>query len=95
MFYASLTEIKSNQISPCDDCVFMHALLAKYNLSIWRRCLHVQTFIPSAIGIGWSFDEENDFYCFDAQFHCPECCPSVFVLKICEFLQTRSMQLDQ
>uniref|UniRef100_A0A0L8FLP3 Uncharacterized protein n=1 Tax=Octopus bimaculoides TaxID=37653 RepID=A0A0L8FLP3_OCTBM len=51
---------ESNQLPPCKDCLFMHALQANYQAAIWRRCLQAQLYVPSPIDCGWTLDKESD-----------------------------------
>uniref|UniRef100_A0A0L8H5W8 Uncharacterized protein n=1 Tax=Octopus bimaculoides TaxID=37653 RepID=A0A0L8H5W8_OCTBM len=49
LFCARRGEIESSQLSPSEDCLFMHDLRANYQAVIWRRCLQSEPFLPNPI----------------------------------------------
>ena len=51
--------MKSSQLPPCEDCLFMHVLPANYQAAIWRRCLQSRPFVPSPKGYMWTKDDDG------------------------------------
>ena len=60
LFCAKRGEIKSSQLPPCKDCLFMHDLRANYQAAISRRCLQAQPVSPSPLDCGWTSDKESN-----------------------------------
>ena len=56
LFRAKKGEVESGQLSPCEDCLFMHSLRANSQAGVWRRTLEECPSIPNPSGHGYYKD---------------------------------------
>ena len=59
--YASFMkeDVDAGQLPPCQDILMLHAMRAKHQACIWKRCLEQETDIPSPERHGWIIEDER------------------------------------
>lgn len=53
LFRAKKGAVESGRFPPCEDCLFMHSLRAKYQAGVWRRALKECCSIPNPCKWPW------------------------------------------
>ena len=59
LFCARRGELKSTQLPPCEDCLFMHTMRANYQVGIWRCSLQQHPLVPSPDKRGWVRNDDD------------------------------------
>lgn len=53
--------VESEQLPPCQDCLYLHAARANYQAAIWHRALQADPQVPSPLECkGWSLDDNGE-----------------------------------
>jgi len=59
LFSTQYGELESNQLPPCEDCLFMHAMRANYQAGIWRCSLQQHPQVPSPLEHSWARNDDG------------------------------------
>ena len=61
LFRVKDRHVESEQLPPCQDCLYLHAATANYQAAIWHRALQADQKVPSPLDCkGWSLGDDGE-----------------------------------